>query len=82
MGGSLAKSMHLLSEFTRYVRVGVEARRWAEMLYNRPLSRGVDYPINNIKANKSSLADKNAGGLLKQKGEIENRRKRKSALIG
>ena len=69
----LAKNMPLLNEFTRYGEWGVAAKRWAVMLYNHPLSSGVDYFSNNLGDNKSSLTDRNAAGFLK-KGEIGNRR--------
>ena len=48
-GGSLAKNMPLLSEFARYAEWGIASKRWAKMLYNHPLSNGVDYFINNLK---------------------------------
>ena len=36
----LAKNMHLLSEFSRYVDWETDAKRWETMLYNRPISPG------------------------------------------
>ena len=41
------------------------------MLYNHSLSTGLDYFIDNLKGSKNSLADKNAGGFLKQKATSE-----------
>ena len=61
---------------------GVRGKRWANMLHNRPVCSGVDYFINNIKANKSSLMDKNAGGGLKPKSGNGNRRNEKAHLEG
>ena len=54
------------------------AKRWAQMLYNRPIRNGVDYFINNFKGDISSITGKNAGGFLKQKekSEIEENEKR------
>ena len=48
-GRSLAKNTPLLSEFTRYGGWGIASKRWAKMLHNRPLSRGVDYFANKLK---------------------------------
>ena len=41
-GRSVAENMPLLSEFTRYLDWEADARRWAMMLYNRPISMVVD----------------------------------------
>ena len=46
---SVAKPMPLLSEFSSYCACEIEAQRWAMMLYNRPISLGIDYFINNLK---------------------------------
>ena len=59
--------MPLLSEFSRYVDWGADAERWDMMLYNRPISMGVGYSINNLKGRKMSITDKNADGFLKRK---------------
>ena len=37
------------------------------MLYNRPVSSGVDYFVNNSNDNKASKIDVEAGGFLKHK---------------
>ena len=68
-GRSLAKIMPLLSEFTFYVDWETDVARWAKMLYIRPISQRVDYFPNNLEGNKSSLADKSAGGVLKHKSK-------------
>ena len=78
---SLAKNMPLLSEFTRY-GIGRSRKRRAKMLYRRPISNGVEYLINNLEGNKSSLADKNAGGFLKQKANSKVEENEKSLLEG
>ena len=72
---SLARHMPLLSEFTRYGEWGAEAKRWANMLYNRPVRSGVNYFINSIKENESSIMDKSACGHPKTKSENGNRGK-------
>ena len=59
---SLARNMPVLSEFTRYGEWGTSSKRWANMLYNRPISRWADYFINNLKGGKSAIVGKNAGG--------------------
>ena len=67
--GYLAKNMPLLSEFSRYGELEFAAKRWAMMLYNRPVIRGVDYFINNLKVSKTSVIDKNSAVSLR-KSEI------------
>ena len=52
-------------------RMGSRNEEMRNTLYNRPLSRGVDYFINNLKGNNSPIMDKNAWGFLKQKAEME-----------
>ena len=49
----------------------IAEKRWAKMLYNRLLSSGVDYLIDKTKENLNSLTDKNAGGLMKKKRNME-----------
>ena len=66
-GGTLANNMPILREFTRYGEWGGASKRWAKVLYIRPLSRGVDYFASNLKQSKKSLTSKSAGGVLKQK---------------
>ena len=52
-GGSVAKNMPLLSKFTSYVDRETDARRWAMVLYKRPLSTAVDYFVNNSDDSKN-----------------------------
>ena len=52
---SAAQNMPLLSESTRYADWKADARRWAWMLYSRPISMGVDYFGNNLNDNKLRL---------------------------
>ena len=61
---------------------GAEAKRWGNMLYNRPVSSAADYLINNLKENKSSIAGKNAGGFLKHKVEVKIESSEKALLEG
>ena len=75
---SLAKNMPLLGEFACYVDWETDAKRWAKMLYNHPISVGVYYFINNLKDDKGSLMDKNAVGFLKRKLESKVEENEKS----
>ena len=52
------------------------------MLYDHPLSRGVDYSINNVEENQSSFTDKNAGDFLRQKAESKVGENEKALLYG
>ena len=63
---SVAKAMHLLSDCASYSEWEIEAQRWAMMLYNSPVSLGVDYFVNNLKGG-TSRTDVLAGGFLKRK---------------
>ena len=67
---SLSRITPLLSGITRHGERGAAGKRWANILYNRPVSSGVDYFINNLKENNSSVIDKNAVGFLKQKAKM------------
>ena len=44
---SAAKQIPLMDVFPSYIDWGTEAQRWAMMLYNRPVSLGIDYSIVN-----------------------------------
>ena len=46
---SVATNMPLLSEYANYGDWETDAERWEMMLYNRPISSGVDYFVNNLK---------------------------------
>ena len=63
---AVARQMPLLSEFSSYSAWEIEAQRWARMLYNRPISLGVDYFINDLKG-FASKTDLMAGGSTKHK---------------
>ena len=64
---SVAKAMPLLSERAIYSEWGTEAKRRATMLYNRPISWGVDYYfINNLKGH-TSRTDVLGGCFIKRK---------------
>ena len=52
------------------------------MLYNRPVSLGVDYFISNLEPSKSSLSDKNVGGFLKHKSKSNVEEREKAILDG
>ena len=58
---SLASNMPFLSEFTCYGEWKAAEKRWAIMLYNRPISSGVDYFINILTEGESSVMAKNSG---------------------
>ena len=64
---SVAKSMPLLIEFPIYFGWEIEAQRWPMLLYNRPVSLGIDYFVNKLKGSKTSRVDVEAGGVLKHK---------------
>ena len=59
--------MPLLIEYANYGDWETEAERRPMMLYNRPISSGVDYFVNNSKARKSAKIDVEACGFLKRK---------------
>ena len=44
-----------------------DAKRWAKMLYNRPIITRVDYSVNNLKDDRCALMGKNSGGFLKRR---------------
>ena len=81
---SFAKNMLLLSEFTCNVDWGAATKRWEKMLYNHPISQGVDYFINNLISSKSSLTDNHAGGegLIKHKAKSKVEERGKALLEG
>ena len=74
--------MPLLSEFANYVDRETDARRWARMLYCRPISMEEDYFINYLKGIGTSVLDKNAGGFLKHKLEAKAEESEKGILKG
>ena len=47
------ENMHLLSEFANYDEWGTDTMRGVMMLYNRPVSSGLDYVVNNPKGRKT-----------------------------
>ena len=65
-----------------------DARRWAMMLYNLPISMGVDYFVNNPflgggrRNKKTAILDKNAGCFLKHKEKAKVGESEKSILNG
>ena len=72
--------MPLLSEFASYVDWEADARRWAMMLYNRPISMAVDYFVNNMNDNETSVIYKNAGGFSKHKSEAKVEENEKATI--
>ena len=52
------------------------------MLYNRPISSGVYYFVNNWKDRKGSQIDVDACGFLKRKAKSEIEENEKSILMG
>ena len=66
-GRSVMQTMPLLSEFARYCDWDTEARRWAMMLYNHPVSLGIDYFTNNLNGNKTPRLYEESAGFLKRK---------------
>ena len=46
---------------------GREAIRRSRMLYNHPVSLGIDYFVNNSKDRKGAKIDVEGGGFLKHK---------------
>ena len=62
----VAKQMPLLSEFSGYKDWGDDAKRRAEMLYNRPISLSIIYFIVNL-IDSVDLTDKVESGHLKHK---------------
>ena len=64
---SAVKQMPLLGEFSSYSEWGKEeAKRWAETLYNHPVSSVVDYSIVNLGASSDRI-NTESGGRLKYK---------------
>ena len=64
--------MPLSSEYDNYCDWETEAKRRAMMLYNRPISMGVDYFVNNSDGRKTAKIDVEAGGVLKHKVSAMN----------
>ena len=64
-GRAIAKNMHLLSEYTNYGDWETEATRRPMMLYNLPVSLGIEYFANSSEERKASKIDVAAGGFLK-----------------
>ena len=62
-----AKNMPLLREFDNYVDWETDAKRWVGMLYNHPVSFGIDYFVNNSKGRKTSKIDVEEVGFLNHK---------------
>ena len=60
---SMVKQMPLLSEFPSYSELGEEARRWAETLYNHPISSVIDYFVVNFIASTNRI-DNESGGAF------------------
>ena len=79
-GRSVAEDMPLLSGFTSYADCGAGERRWAMMLYSRPVSMGVYYFFNNLKDSKTSVIDKNSGGFPKHKLKAKVGENRKAII--
>ena len=65
-GRSIAKNMPLLSEYANYGDRETDDTRWPMTLYNRPISLGVDYFVNNLEDRQSSKIDVEAGVRLKR----------------
>ena len=61
--GAIAKNMPLLIEFANYDDWETDTTRWVRMLYNRPVSLGLDYVVNNPNGRKTSKIDAWAGGI-------------------
>ena len=70
-GRAVAKNMPWLSEYANYSDCETDAERWAMMLYNRPVSLGIDYFVNNSNGRKTSKIDVAPGGFLKNKAKSE-----------
>ena len=66
-GREIVKRMHLLSEYANYGDWETESTLWSVMLYNRPVSLGVDYFVNKSNDRKASGIDVGARGFLKLK---------------
>ena len=79
---SLAKNIHLLIESPIYLDWEAGEKRWAKMLYSHPIITAVDYFINNMKRNKGSLMDKNAGGFSKRKSKSKVAENEKEIVKG
>ena len=75
-------NMPLLSEFTDYADWEIDAKRWARMLYSRPVSTGEDYFVNNSEGSKTSNIDTNAGGFRKRKVKAKVGENEKAILKG
>ena len=50
--GAIAKNMPLLSEFSNYDGWETDTTRWVMVLYNRPVSLGLDYVVSNPNGRK------------------------------
>ena len=64
--------MHLLRKYTNYGDRGADAARWAMMLYNIPISLGIDYFVNNLKGRETSEIYFGACGFIKNKAKSKN----------
>ena len=56
------ETMPLLIDLAIYGDCETEAQRWGSMLYNRPVSCGVGYFVNNLKGSKASRVGGEAAG--------------------
>ena len=57
--------MPLLSEFARFANWEAQSERWKNRLYNRPVSRIIEYFIINFKSSVATV-DKTASDYLKR----------------
>ena len=64
--------MPLLSEHANYGDWETEAKRWSTMLYNRPVSFGVDYFVSNLKGRETAKIDVDAGGFMEHEASSKN----------
>ena len=74
-------NMPLLFEFTSYSNWEPAARRWNNLLYNRPVSRVIEYYINNLKES-SNILDRGAGDFLKSQFRKKQDQNEKAVALG
>ena len=81
-GGAIAKNMPLLMEYANYGAWETEAMRRPRMLYNRPISSGIYYVVNNLMGRRGAKIDVEEGGFLKHKAVPAIEANGKSILRG
>ena len=58
-------NMPLMSEFASCKGWETAAKRWKNLLYNRPVSSAIEYFINNLKNSERSILDRGDGDFIK-----------------